>query len=140
MTGAKAQRVMGALSIVISILSSGCGDVESFVGSASNHAGPQEHIATVRYLESSDPNAEEVDRFKCGEVPAIKIEGCGGHTAWFIVVELATRKTVRAESVDIPKGKTIYWPLPGLSPGSYRASLKVAGVTYRERCTFTLEE
>ena len=84
--------------------------------------------------------AEEVDRFKRREVPAIKIEGCGGHAAWFIVVELATGKTVRAESIDIPRGKTIYWPLPGLSPGSYKASLKVAGITHRDRCTFIVEE
>ena len=140
MTGAKAQRVTGALSIVISILSSGCGDVESFVEATPKQENTHRHIATVRYLESSDPNAEEVDRFRRGEVPAIKIKGCGGHTAWFIVVELTAGKTVRTESVDIPKGKTIYWPLPGLSPGSYRASLKVAGVTHRERCTFMLED
>ncbi|MHC4211842.1 MAG: hypothetical protein ACYSWP_00580 [Planctomycetota bacterium] len=125
-----------ATSLVVSILSTGCEDFEDSIAPTFQSQG---YITTVRYMQSRDPNAEEVSQFKVGEIPAVKIKGCGGHTVLFIVVELATGKTVRSKSLYVRKGDTICWPLPKLKSGAYMASLRAPGVILRDRWPFEIQ-
>lgn len=95
-----------------------------------------EHIVSIRYSDATNVQALTKDHFIAGEVPAIRIQDCGGHEVFFLLVESSTGKVVKAVKQYIGKGKTLYWPFPHLHEGSYYVVLKVPGITQKETCTF----
>ena len=97
-----------------------------------------EHIDSIRYSDVTNAQALTKDYFIAGEVPAIRIQGCGGYTARFLLIDRLTNKVLKGEMQYIGKGKTLYWPFPNLPEGSYRVVLKVPGIIRKETCTFTV--
>ncbi|MHC4213095.1 MAG: hypothetical protein ACYSWP_06965 [Planctomycetota bacterium] len=125
-----------AVSLAISVISTGCGQLVGFGTPVSKSLS---NISTVRYLEIRDPNAKQVDRFKIGEIPAIKIEGHKNIKVLFIIIDITTGDIVKSKSLNIRKGETIYWPLLKLEPGLYMVSLLTTKGTRTDRHQFSIE-
>jgi hypothetical protein len=99
-------------------------------------ASTTEHIASINYSDAKNAQALAKDNFIAGEVPAIRIQGCGGRMVRFLLYETSTSKLITGKNHYIAKGRTLYWPFPHLSEGSYYFVLKTTGI--RETCTFTV--
>jgi hypothetical protein len=127
---------MVAVSLAISVISTGCGKLSDFGTQGSKSLS---RVSTVRYLEIRDPNAEQVDRFKIGEIPAIKIEGHKNIKVLFIIIDITTGDIVKSKSLNIRKGETIYWPLLKLEPGLYMVSLLTSKGTRADHHQFSIE-
>jgi hypothetical protein len=127
---------MVAISLAISVISAGCGRLSDF-----GTPGPKSlsRISTVRYLQIRDPNAEQVDSFRSGEIPAIKIEGYRNIKVLFIIIDITTGEIVKSKSLNIRKGETIYWPILKLAPGLYKVSLLTSKGTETDHHNFSVE-
>ncbi|MHC4688711.1 MAG: hypothetical protein ACYS5F_03580 [Planctomycetota bacterium] len=127
------------ISTCLSVAFLGCTDFESYVPATNKKQSPvNNHIATVIYYQIRNPNVREVSDFSIGEVPAVRIEDCPGTVALFKVANASDGNLIRAEKITINTDKAIYWPLPGLKPGTYVASLRVPGFIRAELWTFTV--
>ncbi|MHC4264930.1 MAG: hypothetical protein ACYSUK_03255 [Planctomycetota bacterium] len=127
------------ISTCLSIAFTGCTDFENYVLTTGKESSPvNNHITTVIYSQIRDPNVREVSDFAIGEVPAIKIQDYPGTVALFKVVNESNGNLIRAEKITTSEDKAVYWPLPGLEPGSYVASLRGMGFFKPEFWTFTV--
>lgn len=121
--------------IFVVIFLSSCGKQNQ---SQSKNNSFTEHIVSIRYRDAANPQAPEKDTFVAGESPAIRIQGCGGHTILFLLVDSSTSKVIRGQEEYVGQGKNLHWPFPDLANGSYYVVLKVPGITKREVCEFTV--
>ncbi len=83
-----------------------------------------EPLTAVLYSEIRDPNVCARNSFAVGEVPAIKIQGCGGGEVRLLVVETAGGRLIVGQTIRLKSGQTYYRPLPHIPPGSYKVSME----------------
>ena len=100
------------------------------------HAATAQHITSINYSDAKNVQVLAKDHFIAGEVPAIRVQGCGGRMVRFLLFETSANKFITGKNHFIAKGRTLYWPFPHLPEGSYYFVLKAPGI--RETCTFTV--
>ena len=124
-------------TVLFVVFLAGCKE-QSKIQPNQTYTPPTKHILTISYRDASNAQALAKEHFVTGEVPAIRIKNCGGHVAFFLLVDSSSSKVIKAEKQNIGIGKTLYWPFPHLPEGSYYVVLKVPDITEKETCTFTV--
>lgn len=116
----------------------GCGSVDDLLTDDPDiPAIGAEQLTAVLYSEIRDPNACPRNSFTVGEVPAIKIQGCGGGEVRLLVVETAAGRLVVGQTIRLKNGRTYYRPLPHIRPGRYKVSMAGQGMP-RSSYVFTV--
>ncbi len=128
---------MLVFGVFFCIIFSGCEKQNQF---QSDYTLPVKHIVSIRYRDARNAEALPKTHFFAGEVPAVRIAGCGGYDVWFLLVEEATGKVIKGVEQHIGEGKSLCWPFPDLFDGSYYVVLKVPGKIRKEICTFTVSQ
>ena len=126
---------MLAVALFLGLFLLGCGEHRQL---KSEYAATTEHLDSIRYSDATNAEALTKDHFVAGEVPAIRIQGCGGRRVRFLLVESSTGKLITGKTHNVAEGRTLYWPFPHLPEGSYYVVLKVPGLIRKETCTFTV--
>ena len=68
-----------------------------------------------------------IDHFGAGEVPAATIQGCGGETLSWYLVNLATGEQVQSGTEYVSRGHMLTIQFPNLASGSYNVTFAVHG-------------
>ncbi len=126
------------LAVAISLGVIGCGSMEDLLAEdPDNPVIGAEPLTAVLYSEIRDPNICSRNSFAAGEVPAIKIQGCGGKEVRLLVIETEAGRLIVGQTVRLKNGQTYYRPLPHIPPGRYKISMAGQGVP-RSSYAFTV--